>query len=61
MATRHHIVTAPAGEKGYFSDISIPAVEAAMRIRGIRQDDQWKVLMQVRHLYHHFRDTDNED
>jgi len=60
MATRRQYVTRMeiAVENGVpyphtvIVDISIPAVESAMRIRGVK--DQWDCLVKVRQAFHHF-------
>jgi hypothetical protein len=52
MMTRRQTITTPAGEGKVFIDLSIPAVESAMRIRGVR--DQWGCLEKVRRCFHHF-------
>ena len=37
-------------------DLSIPAVESAMRMRGIK--DQWACLQRVRRLFHMMREKE---
>ncbi len=43
------------GEAVVRTDISIPAVEAAMRILGVKPSDQWTCLRRVRNLFHEMR------
>lgn len=47
LMTRYQVVTAGMGQ---VIDISIPAVKAAMEIRGTA--NQWDVLGRVRRLFH---------
>lgn len=49
MATRGQVIT--RGMDGVVTDISVPAIESAMRIRGV--DNQWDCLVKVQKLFHH--------
>lgn len=45
-------------EKGIYSDISIPAVKAAMDARGIV--NQWECMQKVRNLFFAMRERDED-
>jgi hypothetical protein len=55
MMVRRQMVTAQIGDKTYI-DISIPAVESAMRMRGVK--DQWGCLNRVRRLFYEMRERE---
>ena len=49
MLTRRQVVTVGMGQ---VTDISIPAVQIAMDLHGVK--DQLSCLIRVRKLFHHF-------
>jgi len=51
MMTRRQYVTAGMGEP---IDISVPAIESAMRICRVKLKDRYKCAMRVKNLFHHF-------
>lgn len=53
IMTRGQVIT--GGMDGVVIDISIPAVETAIRLRGIHPDNGWETMRRVRTLFHHFR------
>jgi len=55
MMCRYQITSAPVGDGKMAVDISIPSVESAMRIRGVKGHDQWDCLGKVRRLFHEMR------
>ena len=38
------------GEKDIEIDLNIPAIESAMRVKGVPRDNQWDILIRVRKL-----------
>lgn len=52
MMTRGQIISAEIGGGELAVYLSIPAVESAMRIRGVK--DQWECLGRVQRLFSHF-------
>ena len=58
MMTRWQYVTRHNGKFDVVVDISIPAVESAMRIKKVR--DQEGCLNKVRRTFHHFLDEMND-
>lgn len=58
MAVRGQVVT--AGADNTVVDISIPAIEAAMRARQTRREDRWMILQRVRRVFFHFINTYGE-
>jgi len=60
MRTRGQVISANVGNGRMAVYLSIPAVESAMRIKGIA--DQWECLGRVMRLFDHFRGQgDGED
>ena len=55
QTVRRQAVTVQDGDKVYI-DLSIPAVESAMRIRGVK--DQWACLQKVRRLWYAMRERE---
>ncbi|PKN20882.1 MAG: hypothetical protein CVU71_03635 [Deltaproteobacteria bacterium HGW-Deltaproteobacteria-6] len=58
MLVRRQYVTRHNGKFDYIVDVSIPAIESAMRAKGVK--DQWSCLTRVRKLFHHFLEDQNE-
>ena len=56
MMCRGQVIFRQEGEQ-MFTDISIPAVDAAMRMKGIA--NQWDFLLRVRLLWHQTRSADD--
>jgi hypothetical protein len=55
MITRRQVITVGMGQ---VADISIPAVKVAMDLYGVK--DQVSCLNQVRKLFHHFLEAQDE-
>lgn len=59
MTTRRQYVTRHNGRLDVIVDLSIPAVESAMRIIGVK--DQKDCLRKVQNLFHHFLGEQQND
>jgi hypothetical protein len=55
MTVRGQVITVGGGMGGAIvMDVSIPAIESAMRLRRIRPRDRWQCLVRVQKVFHHF-------
>jgi hypothetical protein len=57
MVVRGQVIT--RGMDGVVTDISIPAIESAMRMYGVPDSGQWSCMNQVRRVFFHFMETKN--